>query len=65
MGSRKIQKAALVTEAHQALTNEYLPETGKALSWRIALNSFVLLVVSYFVEPTSSRSSVSLYPSYN
>src|SRR5277367_3197859 len=32
-----------------AMTNEYLPEARRALSWRIALNSFVLLVGSYFV----------------
>ena len=32
-----------------AMTNEYLPEARRALSWRIALNSFVLLVASYFV----------------
>jgi multiple antibiotic resistance protein len=32
-----------------ALTNDYLPEARKALSWRIALNSFVLLVGSYFI----------------
>jgi multiple antibiotic resistance protein len=32
-----------------ALTREYAPETRKALSWRIAINSFFLLVGSYFV----------------
>ena len=32
-----------------AMTNEYLPEARRALSWRIALNSFALLVASYFV----------------
>jgi multiple antibiotic resistance protein len=32
-----------------AVTNEYAPEARKALSWRIAMNSFVLLVGSYFV----------------
>src|SRR3981189_2478161 len=32
-----------------ALTREYAPETRKALSWRIAVNSFFLLVGSYFV----------------
>ena len=32
-----------------AMTDEYLPDARKALSWRIALNSFVLLVASYFV----------------
>ena len=32
-----------------AMTNEYLPEARRALSWRIALNSFLLLVASYFV----------------
>jgi multiple antibiotic resistance protein len=32
-----------------AMTNDYLPEARRALSWRIALNSFVLLVASYFV----------------
>ena len=48
-----------------AMTNEYLPEARRALSWRIALNSFVLLVGSYFVgKLTSSRSSVSRCPSY-
>src|SRR3984893_5793436 len=32
-----------------ALTREYAPEARKALSWRIAVNSFFLLVVTYFV----------------
>ena len=32
-----------------AMTNQYQPEARRALSWRIALNSFVLLVASYFV----------------
>src|ERR1700719_1067424 len=32
-----------------ALTPEYGSEARKALSWRIALDSFVLLVGSYFV----------------
>jgi multiple antibiotic resistance protein len=32
-----------------ALTGEYAPEGRKALSWRIAVNSFLLLVGSYFV----------------
>jgi multiple antibiotic resistance protein len=32
-----------------AMTNEYLPEARRALSRQIALNSFVLLVASYFV----------------
>jgi multiple antibiotic resistance protein len=32
-----------------ALTKEYAPEARKALSWRIAMNSFFLLVGSYFV----------------
>src|SRR5246500_4072762 len=32
-----------------AMTNEYLPDARRALSWRIAVNSFVLLVASYFV----------------
>src|SRR5260370_4498394 len=32
-----------------ALTREFSPEARKALSWRIALNSFFLLVGSYFV----------------
>ena len=32
-----------------ALTREYSPEARKALSWRIAMNSFFLLVGSYFV----------------
>jgi multiple antibiotic resistance protein len=32
-----------------ALTGEYAPEARKALSWRIAVNSFVLLVASYFI----------------
>ena len=31
------------------MTNEYQPEARRALSWRIALNSFILLVASYFV----------------
>src|SRR6202051_130311 len=33
-----------------ALTREYSPEARKALSWRIAVNSFFLLVATYFVE---------------
>jgi multiple antibiotic resistance protein len=32
-----------------ALTSEYASEARKALSWRIAVNSFLLLVASYFV----------------
>ena len=32
-----------------ALTREYSPEARKALSWRIAFNSFFLLVATYFV----------------
>ena len=32
-----------------ALTREYAPEARRALSWRIAMNSFFLLVGSYFV----------------
>jgi multiple antibiotic resistance protein len=32
-----------------ALTREYSTEARKALSWRIAFNSFVLLVATYFV----------------
>src|SRR5258705_116214 len=32
-----------------SLTGEYAPEARKALSWRIAMNSFALLVASYFV----------------
>lgn len=32
-----------------ALTGDYSSEARKALSWRIALDSFVLLVASYFV----------------
>ncbi len=32
-----------------ALTSGYAPEARKALSWRIAANSFFLLVASYFV----------------
>ena len=32
-----------------ALTRGYAPEARKALSWRIGVNSFVLLVGSYFV----------------
>jgi multiple antibiotic resistance protein len=32
-----------------ALTREYSPEARKALSWRIAMNSFFLLIGSYFV----------------
>src|SRR6266851_7982450 len=32
-----------------ALTEEYAPEARKALSWRIATNSFFLLVGSYFI----------------
>ena len=32
-----------------ALTKDYAPEARKALSWRIAINSFFLLIASYFV----------------
>jgi multiple antibiotic resistance protein len=32
-----------------ALTSEYSPEARRALSWRIAVNSFFLLVATYFV----------------
>jgi len=32
-----------------ALTREYAPETRKSLSWRIAVDSFFLLLGSYFV----------------
>jgi len=32
-----------------ALTYEYAPEARRGLSWRIALNSFLLLVISYFI----------------
>src|SRR6185369_8793806 len=32
-----------------ALTGEYAPEARKALAWRIAVNSFFLLVGSYFI----------------
>ena len=32
-----------------ALTSEYSPEARKTLSWRIAVNSFFLLLGSYFV----------------
>src|SRR6202046_4431538 len=32
-----------------ALTRDYSPEARKSLSWRIAVNSFVLLVATYFV----------------
>jgi multiple antibiotic resistance protein len=32
-----------------ALTRQYAPEARKALSWRIAINSFFLLVGSYFI----------------
>src|SRR6202008_1806199 len=32
-----------------ALTREYAPEARRALSWRIAMNSFFLLVGSYFI----------------
>jgi small neutral amino acid transporter SnatA (MarC family) len=32
-----------------ALTTEHAPEARKALAWRIATNSFFLLVASYFV----------------
>jgi multiple antibiotic resistance protein len=32
-----------------ALTGEYSPQARKALSWRIAINSFFLLVATYFV----------------
>jgi multiple antibiotic resistance protein len=32
-----------------AMTREYLPSTRRALSLRIAMNSFFLLVGSYFV----------------
>src|SRR5258707_15628795 len=32
-----------------ALTSEYAPEARKVLAWRIAINSFFLLVGSYFI----------------
>jgi multiple antibiotic resistance protein len=32
-----------------ALTREYAPEARRVLSWRIAMNSFFLLIGSYFV----------------
>ena len=32
-----------------AMTREYAPGTRRALSWRIAMNSFFLLVGSYFI----------------
>jgi multiple antibiotic resistance protein len=32
-----------------ALTRDYAPEARKALSWRIAINSFFLLIASYFI----------------
>src|SRR6202171_6601377 len=32
-----------------ALTREYAPEARKELSWRIAMNSFFLLIGSYFI----------------
>src|ERR1700677_5189082 len=32
-----------------ALTREYSREARRALSWRIAINSFILLVATYFV----------------
>jgi len=32
-----------------ALTKDYTPEARKALSWRIAINSLLLLIGSYFV----------------
>jgi len=32
-----------------AMTQEYSPETRRALAWRVALNSFVLMIGSYFV----------------
>ncbi len=32
-----------------ALTSGYTPEARKALSWRVAINSFFLLIASYFV----------------
>jgi multiple antibiotic resistance protein len=39
----------LVSPFFLALTSEYGPEARKELSWRIAWNSFFLLVGSYFV----------------
>lgn len=32
-----------------AMTQEYLPQTRRVLAWRVALNSLVLMVASYFV----------------
>src|SRR5262245_48691897 len=32
-----------------ALTRDYSPETRKGLSWRVAMNSLLLMVASYFV----------------
>ena len=37
-----------------ALTREYSPEARKALSWRIAVNSFFLLVATYLSGLTCS-----------
>jgi hypothetical protein len=36
-----------------ALTSEYSSDARKALSWRIAVNSFVLIVGSYFAVSSS------------
>lgn len=32
-----------------ALTSEYSPETRRALSRKVAVNSFLLMIVSYFI----------------
>ena len=32
-----------------AMTQEYSPETRRALAWRVSMNSLVLMVASYFV----------------
>ena len=32
-----------------AMTQEYSPETRRALAWRVAMNSLVLMVASYFI----------------
>jgi len=37
-----------------ALTREYSPEARKALSWRIAVNSFFLLIATYLSGLTCS-----------
>lgn len=45
-----------------AMTKDYPAETRRALAWRVALNSLILMVGSYFVGRMCSISSGSRFP---